>query len=105
MNIPADMTNDELVEDIENRFAPNGKTPACRVCGDDMSIQSFGRDGGPTIWGCRAKEPDPEEPGQFRFKKGRKMADDHYIKSRYIVPQQSDPVVSELLRRFKRLIG
>jgi hypothetical protein len=68
-------TDDDLVFVLTARYEPS-IIPPCRVCGGELSIQAAGG-GKPTEWCCDGTEDDPDRPGLFRYKDGRRPADDH----------------------------
>ena len=82
-----------LSEDLTRRYGPV-EVPTCRVCGGELSVQSVGT-GGPTVWGCSGTDDDG------RLLPDRRMADEHYSRSRWEDYRQGgDELVMELLRRY-----
>lgn len=72
--------------------------PPCSVCGEKLSLQSTGPD--EYVWACDGWEDDPESPSERRWKSGRKIADEHYEKSRFTDYRcGGDALVLELIRR------
>lgn len=81
-----------LLAELRRRYAPSD-IPPCRVCGGELSLQSIGG-GEPTVWACSGQNEDGS------WLPGRRIADDHYSRSRYVDRRQGgDEVVMELIRR------
>jgi hypothetical protein len=71
------------------------------VCGGELSMQACGG-GEPTRWACDGQEDDPEHPGRLRWKAGRELVDEHYVRSEFIDRRRGgDELVMDLVRRFK----
>ena len=95
-------SNGDLLGVLEMRYGPS-TIPPCSVCRGKLSLEAVGG-GEPHVWACSGLEDDPARPGGRRYAKGRKPADDHYVRSEYVDRRQGgDVVVVELLRRFRAL--
>lgn len=98
---PADLTDDQLIVRLTERYAPS-VIPPCRVCGEPLRMCGSG--GGPTVWGCSGQEDDPDRPGWLRYKPGRRCADEHYMRSRFEDRRRGgDDDVIKLIGRFRKL--
>jgi len=93
-----DLSDAALLAKLRERYAPT-VIPPCRVCGGELSLESFGG-GMPTIWRCSPWQPTEDEP--LRRKPGRGIADKHYSDSEFIDRRQGgDADVIELIERFE----
>ena len=93
----SDWTLDELCEQLFDRYKETA-VPPCRLCGRALSLQAFGN--GPSVWACTGQEDDPEDSERLRYLPGRKLADEHYSKSRFEDHRQGgDQLVVELIYR------
>lgn len=96
----SEWTDAKLIAILTERYAPS-TIPPCRVCGAELTLQSLG--GGPTVWGCSHLEADPTDANQLRVKPGRRLADEHYKRSRFEDPRcDGDAAVLEALKRWQK---